>query len=92
MSMAVSALALVPMPLPVCTVGRVGMDCVTETGVAYTVCSLSVLAIEGVYPALPLPVTFTDDVLLFSRSLEGGKADMDGVEGVSNGSWLSRAR
>jgi len=33
------------------------------------------------------PAAFTDDVLSFSTtSFEEGKADMDGVEGVSNGS------
>ena len=65
--------------------GRTGMGNVTEIGVVYKVCSLPVLPTDGGYPALP--AEFTDGVLSFpNRLVEEGKADMEGVEGVSNGS------
>ena len=69
--------------------GRPGMGNVAETGVAYSVCSLPVLRIDGEYPVLS--AKFTYDVLSFpSKLFEEGKADMDGVDGVSNGSFSTR--
>jgi hypothetical protein len=83
-------LALVPMPMPApatalaLKVGR-GMGSVTETGVVYTVCPLPALSTDDAYPARS--AKFTYDVLSFSsNAFEEGKADMEGVEGVSNGS------
>jgi len=74
--------------VPVLAIGRTGMGTVTEVGVEYTVCSLPVLSTDDAYP--PLSAKFKYDVLSF-KSFEEGKADMEGVEGVSNGSGSTRA-
>jgi len=66
------------------------MDCATETGVAYVVCPLAVLPNDDAYTVLPS--SFTDEALaLSSKSFEEGKADIEGVDGVSNGSCSVRA-
>lgn len=65
------------------------MGSVPETGVSYTVCSLSVLATDGEYPVLP--DRFTSELLSFpNRLFSEENADVEGVEGVSNGSCSDR--